>query len=268
MPSHMKALTRKHVWRVLRGVCLPALASILMLVDLANHASAQSDKVSRDLSGHLVRHNLIALDARAVNKQVRETGRLTLKSGDTTFDLELTPRDLRGPGYRAEEIGVDGVARAIDPGPVRTFKGKVRGVKGGVARFTVDDDGIEGVIITPEGRQFVERASKYSEAAAATDYVIYNEADVVQSDAGGCGVTLAEQVNDKAEALSTSSPVESPDGVSTLSVGEEAARNQGGDGGRQRVRGGAGRGGGGRPRDPQHPEPGRGALRGATWAHY
>ena len=73
MPSLLKALTREHVRRVLFGVCLPALASVLMLVDFATHASAQSDKVSRDLSNHLVRHDLIALDARAINKQMRET---------------------------------------------------------------------------------------------------------------------------------------------------------------------------------------------------
>jgi len=47
----------------------------------------------------------------------------------------------------------------------------------------------------------VEPAGNYSSAAGASDYVLYKESDVVTSSAGNCGVTLSEQVNEKATAV-------------------------------------------------------------------
>ncbi len=169
--------------------------------------SSQSTRLTQDLESHFFQHQSLKLDAAAVKAQVQTTGHISLVMSDARFDLELTAHDMRGAGYRAEEFGADGVARPVDIGPVRTFKGHARRTeKGnelevGEARFTIDETRIEGLIITSAERYFVEPARNYSTAASASDYVIYKESEVVASSAGGCGVTLSEQVNQKVAAV-------------------------------------------------------------------
>src|SRR5688572_26501018 len=173
--------------------------------------SSRELKLTQDLAQHFVHHNRFTLDVTATAAQVRQTGRMSLAASDLRFDLELVPHDIRAAGYRAEEFGSDGVGRPIDTGPVRTFKGIAHGTEQGVrlaqvgqARFTIDDKGLEGLIITPAEHYFVESARKYSKEARGTDYVIYKESDVVARSSGECGVTLSEQLNHKAESLSSS----------------------------------------------------------------
>jgi Metallo-peptidase family M12/FG-GAP-like repeat/Carboxypeptidase regulatory-like domain len=152
---------------------------------------------------------LLQLDASTASQQVRDTGRLSLASSDLSFDLELVPHDLRAPDYRAEEFGADGVGHATNIGPVHTFKGSARRLQSGMqlpqvgeARFTIDEKGIDGLIVTPTERYFVEPARRFSKAATTSEYVIYRESDVVTSLNAECGVTLSEEVNRRIEAIS------------------------------------------------------------------
>jgi len=181
---------------------------VLTVCRFAPTVSSRTARLEQDLERKFLQHQTLQLDTRTLSQQVRDTGRLSLATSDLSFDLELVPHDLRAPGYRAEEFGAGGIARQIDTGPVRTFKGRARGSEGalqlpqlGEARFTVDENRIEGLIITPSEHYFVEPAAKYSKEASATDYVIYSESDVVTPSNGECGVTLSEQVNQKAASL-------------------------------------------------------------------
>ena len=170
--------------------------------------SSNSTALEAELSHHFRQHQTFKLDTTAAAAQVRTTGRLSLATSEMSFDLELVPHDMRAVDYRAEEIGADGVVRQVDTGPVRTFKGTARGtVRGemlpqiGAARFTIDEVGIEGLIVTPAEHYFVEPARNYSKEATASDYVIYKKSDVVPSSSGSCGVTLSEMVGQNAEVV-------------------------------------------------------------------
>ncbi|HXM36722.1 MAG TPA: M12 family metallo-peptidase, partial [Pyrinomonadaceae bacterium] len=100
-----------------------------------------------------------------------------------------------------------GAVHSIDmqlAAPVHTFRGKVRGMKGAEARFTIDDEKIEGVIITSDERYYVEPRRNYSELtdgplatgggsaklSSATDYVFYKGSDVIEGAEGVCGTTM------------------------------------------------------------------------------
>jgi hypothetical protein len=181
---------------------------ILIFFRFVPTVSSRTAHLEHDLDQQFVEYELLQLDAATASQQVRDTGRLSLASSDMSFDLELVPHDLRTPGYRAEEFGGDGLGHPIDVGPVRTFKGRARGSRGGKplpqtgeARFTIDDERIEGLIITPTEHYFVEPARRFSKAATKSEYVIYKEADVVSGLTSECGVTLSEQVNKRAEAM-------------------------------------------------------------------
>jgi hypothetical protein len=134
---------------------------------LLRHADSfqPSIRFQQDLGSRFLQYQTLKLDAATTAAQVQQTGRMSLATSDLSFDLELTPHDMRAPGYRAEEFGSNGVARPVDTGPVRTFKGVARGTMNGQnlpqlgqARFTIDEDKIEGLIITPAERYFVEPA--------------------------------------------------------------------------------------------------------------
>src|SRR5688572_26557182 len=181
------------------------LALLIIYFFFTPKASSREMKLTQDLAQHFVQHQRLTLDVAATAAQVRQTGRMSLAASDLKFDLDLVPHDIRAADYRAEEFGADGVGRRIDPGPVRTFKGVARGTEHGVrlgqlgqARFTVDERGVEGMIITPAEHYFVEPARKYSKEANVADYVIYKESDVLTSSTGDCGVTLSETVAQKA----------------------------------------------------------------------
>ena len=51
---------------------------------------------------------------------------------------------------------------------VSTYKGNIEGVWGSDARFTLNDNNIEGMIITPTESYYVESAQRFS-ATAQTD---------------------------------------------------------------------------------------------------
>ncbi|HEX8291286.1 MAG TPA: Calx-beta domain-containing protein, partial [Pyrinomonadaceae bacterium] len=85
--------------------------------------------------------------------------------------------------------------------PSRTFKGSLAGAEGSQARFTIDRDTVEGMVIAGGEKFFVESAARYSRQAARGDYLFYRESDVVGGNAAACAVqTLAGRVGSKLEA--------------------------------------------------------------------
>jgi hypothetical protein len=205
---------------------------VLTLIPFVPTVSSRA-RLDEDLAQKFLDHQLLQLDARTMSQRVRDTGRLSLVTSDLSFDLELVPNDMRAPGYRAEEFGADGVPRSISIGPVQTFKGRARQTQSGKltaqsgeARFTINEQKIEGLIITGTERYFVEPARKFSTAATTADYVIYRETDVVTSETLHCGVTLSEQVSKRvADAViseNTTSALTPNQSLQSLQIATEA----------------------------------------------
>src|SRR6185295_1051928 len=115
--------------------------------------------------------------------------------------------------YRAEQTDADGVVRATAMPGVTTYKGTVEGVWGSDARFTIDGQKIEGMILTPGQSYFIESAQKYSPSAAATDYLLYTAEDVRPDITRTCGVRLEQQVIAGAKQMMTSAAAPSAPAV-------------------------------------------------------
>jgi hypothetical protein len=184
-------------------VCATLFACGLLVVSFTTKTSAARkaarDVVQRDsdLDKVFRQRELVKLDPAAATEQVRGTGRVTLTTGDKTYQLVLEPNDLRAAGYRAEETIEGGTRRTLAPLPVNTYKGFARGMGDAPARFTIDDKTFEGMILAPGASYFVEPARRYSEAAAADDFVLYNSADVIKGQYISCGnATLDERVSE------------------------------------------------------------------------
>ena len=111
--------------------CVLISVSLLVCFFIIPSVSSHNGRLEQELAGHFLQHQTLKLDAAQAAAQVRATGRLSLNATDLSFDLELTPHDMRAAGYRAEEFGAGGVGHPIDTGPVRTFNGTAQGSERG-----------------------------------------------------------------------------------------------------------------------------------------
>ena len=171
---------------------------------LATRQCTECARLQQDLEQVFANHEDVTLDTRALAARVRESGRMSVKTRSHDFELQLRPNDLRSPNYRAEEVGADGISRPVQMPAVATYKGSVEGVWASDARFTVKDDQIEGLIVTPTESYYVESAQKYSATAQATDYLVYKASDVRPEITRSCADTLNEKVSANAQELMSS----------------------------------------------------------------
>lgn len=156
--------------------------------------AASSKSAVQEIDKFIRRHQSLQLDAREAARQVRADGRLSLSTGEQHFDLELTPNDLRSANYRAEEVVAGGAVRFVTMDGPRTFRGIVRGLPGAEARFTVDDEKVEGVIITAEELYYVEPLRNFNKSSAKNDYALYKSSDVIEGVRGACATTVDGRV--------------------------------------------------------------------------
>ena len=187
-------------------------------------AEAQTGKARyrQDIEQVFINHEEVQFDPRAATQRVRESGRLSLVTPAQDFEIQLRPNDLRSANYRAEEVIDGGLTRPVQMSSVNTYRGSVEGVAGTDARFTVDENHFEGMIITPQEYYFFEAASKYSSAAGSTDYLLYRASDVRPDLARVCG-TLEEEIGRGAKDIAPNvSAGVAPDVFSPLKVVEIA----------------------------------------------
>ncbi|HYO64141.1 MAG TPA: M12 family metallo-peptidase [Pyrinomonadaceae bacterium] len=190
------------------ALALLLVGALAALLYVSPAASAQNKRLEREELQRVLRDfDLLDLDTAEAARRVRHDGRLTLDTSEGRLELSLTPNDMRAPNYRAEAM-TDAGPVALESGPVRTFKGKVAGAKSSEVRLTIDERTLEGLVVVNGEKHFIEPASKYSSAAAAAtsadggrSFVFYSEADVIKTDIGECGLTMAEEVGQQAARI-------------------------------------------------------------------
>src|ERR1700752_5435479 len=156
-------------------------------------AAMVAAKQDPELDKHLRKYDLVKVDRDAVAKQVKNRGRLMLKTSHGDFDLQFSPIDLRSSDYEAQEIDANGVAHKLPKTPANTYKATVKGDTRAQARVALGKNGLEGAIITGDKRYFIEPATSLSKSGRSDEFVVYSSEDVAPTDAS-CGVTLADEV--------------------------------------------------------------------------
>jgi len=136
----------------------------------------------------------MAIDPAETARRVRSTGELSISTVDGTFDLILTPHDMRASHYRAEESIDNGIIQPVIPEEVYTYKATIAGMPDSEARFSVHDDSLEGIILTPREWYFVEPMRNYDRLAVISDMVVYRASDIQPEAIGTCGATLIDRV--------------------------------------------------------------------------
>ena len=146
-----------------------------------------------ELTRHFRKYDLMQINPEAAARQVKNRGKMILKTSHGNFELQFSPYDLRSPDYRAQEIGADGIAHKLTRIDVTTFKGSVKDNPRAQARMSLGADGLQGAIITGTDRYFIQPARALSKNAQSDDFVFYSADDLAATDAS-CGVTLADEV--------------------------------------------------------------------------
>jgi hypothetical protein len=152
-----------------------------------------------ELSRHLRKYDLIRMDPAAAAAQIKNRGRLVLKSSARDFDIQMTPHDIRSADYSAQVIDAQGVRHPLPRTEVTTYKGEVKGLPNAQVRMSLSDKGLEGAIISRERRLFIQPARAFSKDARPDDFVLYDGADLTKHE-GTCGLELAEEVAAQAAA--------------------------------------------------------------------
>jgi len=118
--------------------------------------------------------------------------RAVVPVGEELRILELIPASVRAHDYQLLTQLADGAYVNIDPGPVKTLRGRVLGINGSVVAASLQDDGLYAMMLYPDGhRQWLEPIGTRVTGAAADEYVLYGDDDVVAS--GGTCAAVSQR---------------------------------------------------------------------------
>ncbi len=162
----------------------------------------QSRNLQNDLSGSFVKFDLVRLNPQAAGRNAEARRSLTISTAERSYELELTPRDLRAANYRAEDTGLIGV-RQVERGEITTFKGNIAGETNSEVRLTIDGAKIEGYFFNAGDKFFIEPAQKFSRRASAEDFVVYRKEDLLKTDGFVCQSDIEEKIERGREMISS-----------------------------------------------------------------
>lgn len=167
---------------------------------------------------HFSRYDVVRIaDSSAAFSNSRK---LSLTASGRSYELVVSPNDLRAPHYRAEDTGPVGT-RELERTPTVTFKGKIAGVADSEVRLTIDGNLIEGFFDTSNERFFVEPASRYSPDAADRDLIVYRAEDILHREDFWCSSEMPTRIEEGKRAAESNLP-ETVQAVKRLDLATEA----------------------------------------------
>jgi hypothetical protein len=161
-------------------------------------ASSQDRRRAREaFEQSLQSFDELTLEPSALLSEIRKTGRTTLATSRGTFELEVEPFDIRGDNYRSVAVGADGKMIDLPRTPSRAFRGKVVGMADTHVRLVLDDQMLQGIIVTPDENYYIQSGRDFSPAAGSKEFVFYAGSSV-KATAGECATTLAQKIESEA----------------------------------------------------------------------
>ena len=186
----------------LSPIAIPLLALSLAGAALPLHAAPAPRVATGQVDRYIQQYELVTIDTRALAARVAASQPIEIEAGLERFEIALVPNDLRAAGYRAVETLEDGSLRDLPEMAVTTFAGDVLNREGATARFTIDERGVQGLILDGAEKIFVEPLLNYSLAAGPSDYLVYRGSDVRPDvEPGTCGTTAAQRIASAVESV-------------------------------------------------------------------
>jgi len=165
------------------------LLTLLLLIP----AAAQGDDLQSDLQTSFRKFDLVRIDSGDALRSNGEQKTLTFQADGKSYELVVTPNDLRSRRYRAEDT--NGFGMTTLPAPlVTTFKGTIAGEANSEVRLTIDGVRVEGFFENAGRRLFIEPATKYSPNAQPGDVVVYRSEDSLKDNTFLCEADIPGKI--------------------------------------------------------------------------
>lgn len=175
--------------------------AVTLILSFSTVIFGQENAVKNDLKKSFGKFNLIRLSETSLRgNETQKT--LYIPTSGKNYELLLTPRDLRSPGYRAEDTTAIGV-RELEKSAVTTFRGNVSGEEKSQVRLQIDSTKIEGYFVSNGERFFIEPAVRYSKIASADDLIVYKAEDFLRDTGFNCELDIAESIEDGKKMVAT-----------------------------------------------------------------
>ncbi len=180
-------------------LAISVVAGFALSTTIADQASSTADLVA------LANQNLGLRASSVVTLQIDRTPSLPLAvvlpfEGES-YTLDFAPHSVRSERYEVKVQVAGGSYVTAEPGPVRTLRGRVRGIDGSVVAGSMLDEGLHAVVKLADGRTFwVEPLEPHVPGAGADTYVVYDEKDAMP-----CGFSCATETQQGQTSGSTAS---------------------------------------------------------------
>lgn len=165
------------------------LLALLLVVP----AAAQGDDLQSDLQKSFRKFDLVRIDSGDALRSNGEQKTLRLHADGKSYELVVTPNDLRSRRYRAEDSNGFGMT-TLPAVPVTTYKGTISGEPSSKVRLTIDGVRVEGFFDNAGRRLFIEPATKYSPYAQTGDVVVYRAEDSLKDNTFLCEADIPGKI--------------------------------------------------------------------------
>ena len=192
-----QAAHRGPVPRLLPLLALPLLLPGTAHAQVSAQGGTQEPLHAELLPRHLAERtaNLAYFDLAelVLPQDVEERFELAVSCRGTTFDLELQKASVRSADFRAIEVAPDGREVEVEPGPIRTFRGRVAQDKGAVVVGSMLPTGMELNVSLSDGRRIlVEPHYEAFLNGDRSEFLVYESSELPE--AGGVCATTEPQV--------------------------------------------------------------------------
>ncbi len=218
-----------NVWQTLKGCFLLAFLLSTTVVTWASSSTIEgeptsiSEKQARVLSDHFKQYDLYSipteeLAAEMATLAVGEQTDIQVRLGEQALDIRLEPAVLRDDAYllNAPTLNVSSVERS-------TFKGYVLNNGGAYARLSIREGVIKGALRLGNSDLYIEPLHEILQAVGAPltglekdQFIVYDAADVIVSDAPFCGVNKAQHLLEHMTTEPADPKAEGPESQSRL----------------------------------------------------
>lgn len=180
------------LWAAMLSAQTPGLSRVSMR---GINAQASAEELA-SISVALREHKLLRLDAGTITALEQDGDLIELRlilDGDHDWELRLERHDLRAADIVIQVPGKDASPAWRSERPF-TFKGYLQDRPGSVARFSLRDGLILGMVVVDGHEFFLEPLAHITSGKPDDRYVLYRLEDVRHDGGGQCGVTQMDDI--------------------------------------------------------------------------
>ena len=160
------------------------------LTNAQSYNAVPMEKYQNELNKKFKFYETFELDFQKIYAGMNTRGTLAevnLSFGNRKWTLELFEYDLMSPNFLHSVADDNGVTRTHKKLSLRTYKGNVKGIRGGNVSFNIADDFFLAMIQEGGATYYIEPLNGMIKGAAPTEFILYEDMNVIPNNNVQCG---------------------------------------------------------------------------------